>query len=109
LQRLERRSHRGADNDAAGQEKRLGPPSTNECYRAEVHFGRLVALRFLNDPAAALAHFAHSMWVIESNRAGAGPTSLVKGCHWLPIQPVLAKVSSVWYAVGREWLLYRQQ
>jgi soluble lytic murein transglycosylase len=48
------------DSKTAYQIVRDAAPPANEYYRAEFHFmAGWIALRFLNDPAAALAHFAH--------------------------------------------------
>jgi soluble lytic murein transglycosylase len=49
----------GAARTAYEVARRAAPP-TNPYYRAETHFmAGWIALRFLNDPATALTHFAH--------------------------------------------------
>jgi soluble lytic murein transglycosylase len=48
------------DNKTAYQVVRDAAPPADEYYRAEFHFmAGWIALRFLNDPMVALAHFAH--------------------------------------------------
>jgi soluble lytic murein transglycosylase len=52
-------------------------PPADEYYRAEAHFmAGWIALRFMNEPAAALAHFAHI------DDGATNPTVLARAGYW---------------------------
>jgi soluble lytic murein transglycosylase len=65
------------DAGAAYQIVRDAAPPANENYRAETHFlAGWIALRFLDEPAAALAHFAHV------DDGSANPILLARASYW---------------------------
>lgn len=65
------------DIKAAYQLVRDGAPPAIENYRAELHFmAGWIALRFLNDPATALAHFA------RIDQGSANPIVLARAGYW---------------------------
>jgi soluble lytic murein transglycosylase len=56
---------------------RTAAPPTNPYYRAETHFmAGWIALRFLNDPATALTHFAHI------DDGAVDPLSIARAQYW---------------------------
>ena len=66
-----------ADFKTAYQVAREAAPPANENYRAEFHFlAGWIALRFLNDPGTALAHFAHI------DDGSANPIVLARAAYW---------------------------
>ena len=65
------------DTKTAYQVVRDAALPANEYYRAEFHFmAGWIALRFLNDPAAALAHFAHV------DAGSTNPIVLARAGYW---------------------------
>ena len=65
------------DPKSAYQVVRDAAAPANQYYRAELHFmAGWIALRFLDDPAAALIHFAHV------DEGSANPIVLARGSYW---------------------------
>jgi peptidoglycan lytic transglycosylase len=74
---LARRLIDAGDAETAYRIVRAAAPPANEYYRAEVHFmAGWIKLRFLDDPATALAHFAHI------DEGSSNPIVLARAAYW---------------------------